>query len=186
MWLRYRIQVSIHFDTHLKESIPSFNTYLRYRYQSIDNLFQNFSIPPKYLKFVLAIYAWQIIIFKLKSIKIVQFSMKMNFKTSNHLFKLRKIRYQKLIWVSILFDTLFRYLFQVSVFFDTLFDTEFRNRYFLIPHRDTNFKYQYLFWYQDIDTGINTRYRYQQYLTSLFITKRIDTLGMNLRHISCL
>ena len=42
-------------------------------------------------------------------------------QTSNHRFKRRKRRYRKLIWVSILFDTLFRNLFLVSILFDTLF-----------------------------------------------------------------
>ena len=76
----------------------------------------------------------------------------MNLQTSNQRFKRRKIRYRKLIWVSILFYTLFWYQFQVLILFDSLSRYWFRNRYFSIPHRDTNFRYRY----QGIDTGIDT------------------------------
>ena len=77
---------------------------------------------------------------------------------------LKTLVFSDTVRVSIIFDTLFRYLFQVST---PYFDAEFRNGYFWIPHHDTYFKYQYIFRYQGIDTGIDTRYQYQRYLTSL-------------------
>ena len=89
------------------------------------------------------------------------------------------MRYRKQIWVSILFDTLFRYLFQVSI---PYFDTQFRNRYFSIPHSITNFRYQCLYRYQGIDTDIDTRYRYQRYLTSLRKKYMSYESNFNFRH----
>ena len=47
--------------------------------------------------------------------------VKDEFTEFNQRFKRRKLRYRKLIWVSILFNILFRYLFQVSILIDTLF-----------------------------------------------------------------
>ena len=46
--------------------ITSFYIYLRYQYLSIDTSLWYFSIPWKYLKFLQAISAWQIIIFQSK------------------------------------------------------------------------------------------------------------------------
>ena len=58
--------------------------------------------------------------------------------------------YRKLIWVSILFNTLFQYPVEES-----------------IPHQDTDFRYLYLFRYQVIDTCIDTRH---QRISHTFLT----------------
>merc|ERR1711867_414741 len=87
---RYLFQVSIpRFDTKFRYryfSIPDHDTHLKNQYFSIPSFryqsqvsipkyrypLRYFSIPSKYLKFVQAISAKQIFIFKTKSIKIVQ------------------------------------------------------------------------------------------------------------------
>ena len=60
------------------------------------------------------------------------------------------MRYRKQIWVSILFDTLFRYFFQVSILFDTLFRylitiPSWTNFTFLCPSFSAFFVQSYLF-----------------------------------------
>ena len=127
----------------------------------IDTSLDTFGYPQIIWKLYRRFLHGKFLFFLSKSIKIGQWSLKMNFQTSNQIFERRKMRYRKLIWVLILLDTLFRYLFQVSILFYTLSRYPYGNLYFLIPHRHTDFRFRYL----GIDTCIDTRYRYKRYLT---------------------
>ena len=81
----------------------------------------------------------------------------MKFQTSNYGFKRRNMRYQKQIWVSILFDTLFRYLFQVPILFDTLFVSQVRESILF----DTSLRYQFQVSIPLSIPKYRYRYRYQ-------------------------
>ena len=72
---------------------------------------------------------------------------------SDHRFKLRKMRFRKLIGESKIFDTLFRYLFQVSILFITLFRYQVQESilfdtssqcpfYILVPLLLSKYRYQ--------------------------------------------
>ena len=79
-------------------------------------------------------------------------------KIQHHMFKFRFFNYKLILVPDLNFFEVVN--LSISTFF---LYSKFRNQYFSIPHSDTDFRYQYLVWYQ----GIDTKYRYQWYLTSL-------------------